>query len=69
MPAIAPAITREAVLSSLCIHDRRHPDFAEHHDPEQPRAAAEPGCGCDNCFYGRHPLAAALLATWSGVES
>lgn len=69
MPAIDPTIARETVLASLCIHDTRHPDFADHHDAEEPTAPAAPGCGCDNCFYGRHPLAAALLATWSGAQS
>lgn len=48
--------------AALCVHDPRNPLHAQLADPDEaPVSAAEPGCGCDNCFYGRHRLAAALL--------
>ena len=36
-------------------------------DDGQAKAAAE-GCACDNCFYGRHALADALLDAWVRID-
>lgn len=56
----------EALRDNLCSYDPRNPiyaDLAACRDPDEPmpRAGAK-GCGCDNCFYGRHWMAAELLA-------
>ena len=59
--------TAETILLQLCNFDPRHPDYA---DMMERYAAIEmdfpalerEGCACNNCFYGRAPLASALLA-------
>ncbi len=54
------------IRGMLCVYDARSPDYAEELKAygvlaiDIP-AAAQPDCGCNNCFYGRHALANALL--------
>ncbi len=47
------------VLQSLCIWDTRNPN-SQPRDEDDP-APREPGCACENCFYGRDRLAIELL--------
>ena len=48
-------MTREEILEDLCYYDPRNPDYTElSHDEGET-------CYCDNCFYGRTPLANELL--------
>lgn len=56
------------VLENLCYYDRRNPYFSikeEYgYDKEEVDATgnfAKPGCGCDNCFYGRAKLSEFIL--------
>lgn len=55
-------LTEEQIVSRLCRHDPRNPASARYQEPDDLAPAAAPGCSCDNCFYGLHPLAYALLA-------
>lgn len=61
------APTAETLLPLLCDFDPRNPDYADQVEQyaaceiDLPAASA-PDCGCNNCFYGRAPLASALLA-------
>lgn len=59
MPSVALP-TNEQVRANLCRYDSRNPASADL-EPDEREPVAAPGCSCDNCFYGRHPLAAALL--------
>ena len=45
---------------SLCYYDERNPDrySLDEDDLRKPR---EPGCVCDNCFYGRDVLALEII--------
>lgn len=49
-------MTIEEIKSKLCYYDKRHPDYVK-----SERISGREGCMCDNCFYGRHPLAEQLL--------
>lgn len=65
-PEAAEASPLTQLKSELCVYDPRHPDYKDimemleayslDHDVPMPKAA-EQGCACDNCFYGRHGLA------------
>lgn len=58
-------LTDEELHSKLCSYDPRNPiykDLAPLHDDDDPLPPpARPDCACDNCFYGRHPMADELL--------
>jgi hypothetical protein len=54
------SLTDTHILASLCRYDSRNPASADL-DCDEREPVAAPGCSCDNCFYGRHALAAALL--------
>jgi len=41
------------ILRNLCQHDDRNPEWSGN--------KAQSPCHCDNCYFGRHALAAALL--------
>ena len=45
---------------NLCYYDERNPDrySLDEDDKMEPR---RPGCACDNCFYGRDPLALEVI--------
>ena len=45
---------------SLCYYDGRNPDrySLDEDDPREPR---DPGCACDNCYYGRDALALEVI--------
>lgn len=49
-------MTKTDILENLCYYDERNPD---HMDITE-YSKKEP-CYCDNCFYGRHQLAAEIL--------
>lgn len=53
----------ETVLRSLCIADRRNPDWFIHYGFDEIEDVPDPGknCSCDNCFYGRDRLAMEIL--------
>lgn len=57
-PFVPP--TDAEIASALCRYDPRNPANGDL-DADEREPAAAPGCSCDNCFYGRHRLAAALL--------
>ena len=72
MPGAGIEWERERVMNireRLCNYDQRNPtsDYIDWDDPDTPKAAAE-GCACDNCFYGRHALADALLDAWVRID-
>ena len=46
----------------LCWYDPRHPDFTGEEDKPE-------NCCCDNCFYGKHKLADALLQAQADLEA
>jgi hypothetical protein len=53
---------KEEILSNLCYHDKRNPDYdpgMDHLDKDV-RQENSP-CYCDNCFYGRTKLAEEIL--------
>lgn len=58
----ATPISDQEIFSRLCNYDPRNPLSVDLRDLDDPTPAAAPGCSCDNCFYGRHALASALLA-------
>ena len=55
----------ESVFSYLCSYDPRSPSYADltcsydEEDPMPPPARSD--CYCDDCFYGRDPLAREIL--------
>ena len=58
--------TTDQLRENLCSRDPRNPYFADLYgdgkDPDNdPGPAAAPGCACNNCFYGRTPMADNLL--------
>lgn len=57
----APELSTQEVCGYLCNYDPRNPLSAELVDPDDPDDRRAPDCSCDNCFYGRHRLADALL--------
>lgn len=48
------------VKKNLCYYDRRNPDCLFLHDGDDSEPDFD-NCSCDNCFYGRHKLAAYIL--------
>jgi len=44
------------ILSNLCYHDPRNPDYTDDDEDDKPE-----NCYCDNCFYGRDKLAKEIL--------
>ena len=51
------ALTIEQVSFKLCYYDKRNPESIERGSPLRKNQS----CYCDNCFYGRTPLAEELL--------
>lgn len=50
------------IASSLCCYDSRHPAYQlVYGDDADAPLARQPGCACDNCFYGRDALALEVL--------
>jgi hypothetical protein len=45
----------------LCSHDPRNPNRVELLEDEDDPGPGHPCGGCDNCFYGRHEMAEALI--------
>lgn len=45
----------ELILSKLCYYDPRNPDY------DKENGERKKDCYCDNCFYGRTPLAEYIL--------
>jgi hypothetical protein len=57
----------EEIKNELCYYDRRNPEAAIHDDQsiEEHKLRLNKtgkGCSCDNCFYGRTPLANYILS-------
>ena len=53
-------MTKNEILSNLCIHDKRNIHYIpleDYEDEVKPRN----NCYCDNCFYGRDDLAMYIL--------
>jgi hypothetical protein len=46
----------QKILSSLCYYDKRNPDCTSDDDVIKHKK-----CFCDNCFYGRTPLAEEII--------
>ena len=63
-------MTREEVLSNLCIKDTRNPDHEDCYQGFDPDEIPEPrvNCYCDNCFHGRDKLALEILR-WAKQSS
>ena len=51
-------MTLKEVMTNLCYHDMRNPDFDMF--TEHPKFPVE-DCKCDNCFYGRSELAEIIM--------
>lgn len=50
------------ILSELCYYDIRNPDCTmDAEDIEERKHRKNKSCSCDNCFYGRTPLAQYIL--------
>lgn len=60
MPRSHEVLSDAHLLASLCRYDSRNPASADL-DPDEREPVAATGCSCDNCFYGRHRLAAVLI--------
>lgn len=59
-------MTKEYVLSRLCVYDKRNPDYIpydEENELEKPK-----DCSCDNCFYGRTILSEKILQLNQAIE-
>jgi hypothetical protein len=59
-------MTKEYVLSRLCVYDKRNPDYIpydEENELEKPK-----DCSCDNCFYGRTILSEKILQLNQALE-
>ena len=52
----------------LCYYDRRNPDHYPFLDDDEPREPRQPGCACDNCFYGRDELALEVIQLRKELE-
>lgn len=66
-------MTRTEVLEQLCYYDRRNPigcdDEETITDHEERILNSNDACACDNCFYGRAPLAEEILRLMDENES
>lgn len=58
-------MTQEELLSHLCIHDERNPNYflCDGMDKIEPRD----NCYCDSCFYGKDELTLLILDLQTGV--
>lgn len=59
-------MTRDEIREALCLYHPESPDYYWRADCDKLAGVvtpepAQPGCGCDNCFYGKHRLAVELL--------
>ena len=53
----------EEAKKALCMHDTRNPDGCSCEECEAGSCPGQvSGCGCDNCFYGRHALAETAIS-------
>ena len=52
---IIGVLNQQQALKSLCYYDKRNPDYDEENGPKKEN------CACDNCFYGRTPLAETII--------
>lgn len=59
------SLSNEALYNQLCSYDPRNPIYKDllvvYDEEDSMPLPGQKGCGCDNCFYGRHPLANELL--------
>lgn len=65
-------MNRQEICERLCSYDPRNPiskDLLESLESigAEPAAPGAETCSCDNCFYGRHRLAEALLSEMDRV--
>ena len=57
------------IRTQLCYYDPRNPNNSlGDYDPEDKPSAGAPGCGCDNCFYGRNQLAVLAIDLQTALE-
>ncbi len=59
-------MTKEYVLSRLCVYDKRNPDYIPYDEDDESRKPTD--CGCDNCFYGRTILSEKILQLNQAIE-
>jgi hypothetical protein len=49
------------VYDNLCLRDPRHPDYSWLWEDDDAVPIPRQNCSCDNCHYGRDPLAVYIL--------
>lgn len=54
-------MTLDEVYMNLCTKDIRHPDHHDLYDDDDEPPIPRQDCYCNNCFYGRDPLAVYIL--------
>jgi len=52
-------VDKDYVLSRLCAHNKRNPDYIPYDEDDESRKPTN--CYCDNCFYGRTILSEKIL--------
>ena len=53
-------MTRNEILSRLCVYDERNPDYLPFDEDDLSRKPID--CACDNCYYGRKKMAEFILS-------
>jgi len=53
-------MTKEQILSCLCVYDERNPYYLPFDEDDLSRKPTD--CGCDNCFYNRNKMAEFILS-------
>jgi len=57
------------IRTQLCYYDPRNPNNSlSDYDPEDRPSPRSPGCGCDNCFYGRDGIAVLAIDLQTALE-
>jgi hypothetical protein len=59
-------MTKEQILSSLCVYDERNPYYLPFDVDDLLIKPTD--CSCDNCFYGRTKMADFILSELSKQE-
>jgi len=53
-------MTKEQILSCLCVYDKRNPNYLPFDEDDLSRKPID--CACDNCYYGREKMAEFILS-------
>ena len=59
-------VEKDYVLSRLCVHNKRNPDYIPYDEDDE--SIKPKDCGCDNCFYGRTILSEKILQLNQAIE-